>query len=57
MAEFFPERVSYCVSKYGYGEVSEHSFPTDMVTHANSQESEAGGLPQAPGWHRLHSKV
>lgn len=57
MAKSFPDRISYCVSKYECGEVSEHSFPTDMVTRANSQESEAGGLPQAPGWHGLCSKV
>lgn len=53
MAESFPERISYCVSKYG--KVSE-LFLLDMVTHANTQETEAGGLPQGPGRPGLHSE-
>lgn len=57
MAESFPEHISYCVSKYGYSEVSEHSFHTGHVTHANTQETEVGGLPQGPGWPGLHSEV
>lgn len=31
-------------------------FLLDMVTHANTQEPEAGGLPQGPGWPGQHSE-
>lgn len=41
MAKSFPDRISYCVSKYECGEVSEHSFPTG---HGDScQHSGNGG--------------